>query len=83
MTTEIIEEVVTKLVGRIRPIGETNTDDERFENLVIMCELVNRLVMGIDNVAYLNADSPQYSMKRAGTYAKDFISKTLGNYITD
>ena len=37
-------DVVKKLIGKINPIGETNTDNERFENLKAMCELVNNLI---------------------------------------
>ena len=49
-----IYEVVTKLVGRINPVGETETDNERYENLKVMCELVEKLIVDIDNVGYSN-----------------------------
>jgi hypothetical protein len=78
MNTEIVEEIIFKLVGKIQPIGESTTDGMRFENLIMMCDLVNRLVTKIDEVAYDNKDRHEYSMKRAGEYAKDFLTKTLG-----
>lgn len=81
MNSEIkmtIQEIVAKLVGRINPVGETNTDNDRFENLKVMCNLVDYLVTEIDRVSYENKDRHEYSMKRAGEYAHDFITNTLG-----
>lgn len=70
-------EIVKKLIGEITPIGETNTDNERFENLKAMCRLVNDLVVEIDNVA-INLNRPEYSIKRAAEYAEKFLCKDLG-----
>lgn len=72
------EEIVSKLIGPINPIGETNTDNERFENLKAMCELVNELITGIDAVAYNHKNAPEYSRKRAAHYASEFLTKTIG-----
>ncbi|GAI86093.1 unnamed protein product, partial [marine sediment metagenome] len=44
MDEEILYTVVKKLIGNINPVGETNTDNERFENLKIICELTNKLL---------------------------------------
>ena len=71
-------DVVKKLIGKINPIGETNTDNERFENLKAMCELVNNLIIDIDDMAYQNKDSRKYSVKRASEYASNFLTKTIG-----
>lgn len=71
-------DIVKRLVGNINPIGETTTDNERYENLKAMCLLVNELVSEIDSVHYVNRDSKQYSVKRASDYAGEFIKKTLG-----
>lgn len=65
-----IYEVVTKLVGPIDPVGETNTDDARYKNLEVMTELVNRLLTDIDYVA-ANKDRPEFSMSRAGKHASE------------
>lgn len=78
MSIDTVEEVVTKLVGRIKPVGESNEDEKRFENLVLMCELVDRLVTKIDEVAYDNKDRYEASMKKAGLYAQNFMTNTLG-----
>jgi hypothetical protein len=66
-----IHEIVKKLVGPIDPVGESNTDDIRFENLKIMTELVDELLTDIDHVAS-NRDRAEYSMKRAGEHASKF-----------
>jgi hypothetical protein len=71
-------EIVKKLVGDIHPLGETRTDDMRFENLKAMCELINNLVSEIDSVAYENNDRVEYSMKRAGQFAAKFLTDDLG-----
>ena len=71
-------EIVSKLIGNINPIGETNTDNERFENLKQICELVNNLVSQIDSVSYENRNSNEFSVKRASDYASEFLSQTLG-----
>ena len=71
-------DVVKKLVGNVQPYGATHIDDERFENLKAMCELVNDLVTEIDRVAYENKDRHEYSMKQMANYASNFLSNTLG-----
>jgi hypothetical protein len=71
-------EVVKKLIGEIRPVGETNTDNERFENLKVMCDLVNNLILDIDDMAFTNKDAYQFSVKRASEYASNFLTKTVG-----
>ena len=73
-----IYEIVTKLVGRINPVGETNTDNERFENLKVMCELVEKLVVDIDTVGYSNRTAYEFSKKRAADYVDKFITDRLG-----
>jgi hypothetical protein len=67
-----IYEVVVKLIGPIMPIGETNTDDERLENLKEMTNLVDRLIYDIGCVIH-NKNRPEYSMKKAGKFADDFF----------
>ena len=71
-------DIVNKLIGKINPVGETNQDNERFENLKEMCELVNNLITEIDDVAYIYRDHKEYSIKRASEYASNFLTKTIG-----
>lgn len=71
-------EIIQKLIGPINPVGETNADNQRFENLKAMCELVNELVSNIDDVGYKNRNAYEFSVKRAAEYASNFLTTTLG-----
>jgi len=71
----IIREIVKKLVGPIDPVGETNEDNRRFENLKTMTELVDLLLTDIDYVTLENAHRVEYSMKRAGEFASKFFDQ--------
>lgn len=66
-------EVVSKLVGPVAPQGETHLDNVRMENLRELTALTEKLLADIARVAE-NHDRPEYSMKRAGTHARDFLS---------
>lgn len=44
-------EIIKKLIGDTSPIGESNTDKERFENLKEMCQLVHNLIIDIDFIS--------------------------------
>lgn len=68
-----IYEVVTKLIGPIHPVGETGKDNERFENLKVMTDLVDKLLTDISKVI-TNKNRVEYSMKRAGEYADKFFT---------
>jgi hypothetical protein len=73
-----VKDVVNKIIGEIDPVGEHNEDEKRFENLKEMCELVNELITQIDDVAMLNDGRIEYSRNKAGKFASDFLSSTLG-----
>lgn len=71
-------EIVNKLIGRIEPAGDASRDDEYFENLKAMCDLTNRLIGQIDNIAFKYKDSYEHSVKRAADYAADALTNTFG-----
>jgi hypothetical protein len=73
-----VTEIVKKLIGEIRLAGDSSLDNDRFENLENMCELVNDLITEIDNVSYSGKNSHEYSVKRASDYAYDFLTNTVG-----
>ena len=73
-----IEEIVKNLVGPVNPIGQSSVDEERFENLKVLCELTDSLVKIIDDVSYLNKYSHEYSVKKASDYAGNFLKNTIG-----
>ena len=66
-------DIVRRIVGPVRPIGEANSDEERFENLKQLTELVDYLIGDIDHVAG-NKHRAEYSMKRAGEFADRFLT---------
>lgn len=66
-------DVVNKLIGQIKPVGSTEIDDERFENLKATIELVEMLMAEIEYVAK-DTDTHEYSIKRAAEYASDFLA---------
>lgn len=68
-------DVVKKLIGNINPTGETNEDNKRFENLKVMCELLNEIHTAIDNVVYEYKDCKEFSIKRACDYAKNQLDR--------
>lgn len=71
-------QVVTKLIGPIAPVGETELDNERFENLKAQCEVVEALIMSIQYVANTCKNRHEFSVKRAGEYAERFLTNTIG-----
>lgn len=75
-------DVVTKLIGEITPIGETNTDDKRFQNLKDITKLVELLLEEIYVVASLNYKE-EYSIKRAADYASNFLANIPSKYNQD
>jgi len=68
-----IFEIVEKLCGPINPVGKTETDENRLENLKIMTELVDNLIEIIGHVARQNKDRTEHSMKVAGEHAHKFL----------
>lgn len=66
-------DVVMKLVGPVRPVGEHGTDMQRLENLRALTELVDNLVTEIDDIATDHADSHEASRKECGEHCKRFL----------
>lgn len=65
-------EIVKKITGPINPIGVTETDTERFENLKDTLDLIYILVGEIKFIAS-KAGAQEHSINKAGTYAKEFL----------
>ena len=64
--------VVTKLVGPIDPVGETNADSVRLDNIKRLTELVGKL---IDDLKFVerNADRHEASRKAIGIHSRKFL----------
>ena len=72
MTFIDIYNVITKLVGPIEPVGESNADEKRYENLQTMTEVVGELLADIKIVSRY-VDRPEASMSKIGRYAQTFL----------
>lgn len=64
-------EIIKKILGEINPVGETNTDNERFENLKNTIFIAKNLIYDIEKVAQ-EKDYSEYSRSRAGKLAYEF-----------
>jgi len=72
-----VYEIVKKLVGEIRPVGETNEDNRRYANLDEMITLVDKLLYDLGLVA-VHKDSHMFSVKDAGQRAAKFLKDISG-----
>lgn len=71
MKPEQIIEVIDKLVGGIKPIGETNYDNKVKYNLGVMIEVIGYYVDEICEIA--QANSYMASIQDCQKMAEDFI----------
>lgn len=65
-------DVVKKLIGQIKPVGSTEIDIERFENLMATIDLVGLLLFEIEGVAEMK-DRPEHSVKKAAEFATIYL----------
>jgi hypothetical protein len=68
-----LHEIVRKLVGPVTPVGETQEDARRLENMKVLTELADRLLCDIALTAH-NADRVEASMKAIGVHARKFMA---------
>ena len=67
-----IYEIVHRIVGDINSVGETNTDEVRFENLKVQCELIYDLLDEIIEEEK-NKERHEGSMQKSGEFAHKFL----------
>jgi hypothetical protein len=70
-----VYDVVMKLVGPVRPVGETDEDNRRYENLKNLTQLMDLIHTEIDEISYLYRNDPRFSVKRAGEHCNKFLTK--------
>lgn len=78
-------DVVQKLIGKTRPVGETNEDGIRLENIKELTLLVEDLVLNLQEAANF-AEHHEHSRKEIGTVAKRFLfglQENLKDYLGD
>ena len=78
MKAEQIMEVVDKLVGEIKPIGDSNYDDKVKENLNTMIEIVGSYIGEICEIAKMNSYCA--SVQDCSAIARDFINSLKDAY---
>lgn len=67
-SSEEISDIVMKLIGEVEPVGETNADNQRYDNLLLLLNTVDIL---IDEIRFVMpySEYAERSMKRAGKEA--------------
>ena len=70
--TKINLYVTKKILGNIDPVGETNEDEKRLENLEETIQLVDRLIYDIFQVS-LNKNSQYHSVKISSERAYKYL----------
>jgi len=73
---QIAETVVVAVIGKIAPVGDQGIDDERYENLKQMNNLIETLVASIAHVAAFR-HRPEDSMARSGERAQAFLEQLI------
>ena len=68
-------DVVTKLIGPIKPVGESREDHIRLKNLEALTLLVSQLLIDIDEVEHENIKSSEHSRKQSAKVAGAFLDK--------
>lgn len=69
-----IYEIVLKLAGPIQPVGDSNEDARRLENLSRLTEAIEGLLFEI-GLASESADRPEASMSAIGKCASEFLQE--------
>jgi len=68
-----LDEIVLRLVGPVRPVGESGADNQRLKNIYILTKLVDELLGEISMVAVCS-DRQEASMRIIGEHARDFLA---------
>ena len=65
-TAEQIYSIIQKLTGKIRPVGETNQDEERLKNIETFIAIFDMMHVEIDDISYQYRDRTEDSMRKIG-----------------
>jgi len=66
--------ILMTLIGEVEPIGETNTDNDRYQNLIQLEGVIEHLLEEIEKVAKYS-DRVEYSMSKAGKQSVIWLSE--------
>lgn len=67
-----IADLVMHLNGEVEPVGETNTDDEKYDSLIRLQGVVNILLYEICKCSEYS-DRAEFSMRRSGEVATVYL----------
>jgi len=66
-------DVVKKIIGPVRPLGDASKDYEILDNLKKLCELHQEIHLAIEAVVYDFKDNQQGSIKACCEYASKYL----------
>jgi hypothetical protein len=72
-----IYEIVQKLTGKIRPVGESNEDEKRLKNVKVFIEVFGKMHAEIDGIGYDYIDRHEASMVKIAEVCNEHID-TMG-----
>lgn len=81
MESEIITDVVMRLVGSVRPIADSRIDSERSDNMANLMKVVSELLEAIEDVAKMQ-ETFYGSVEEARNKARSFL-KSVKDDIED
>lgn len=73
MNSENISEVVDLLVGKINPVGETNEDEKRLENIKKYIEITGYMLDRLDFIVFDYENRHEASVKEIRQEAYRFL----------
>lgn len=74
LSTEHLSDMIMKLIGEVEPVGDSNIDMKRLENMHRLQELIESLIFEVNYVcAY--SDNKEFSMKNIGEDAVAWLRK--------
>lgn len=82
MSEEITEMIIKKLYGEIEPVGETDEDEERYNNLLEYMKLYYIIYDNLLKVAKYKNDE-RYSVKKIGEKAYKILKYEIENIEAD
>ena len=72
-TSETIYELIQKLTGNIRPVGESNEDEQRLKNVKVFIEVFDKMHVEIDAIGYDYISRPEASMRTIAETCNEYI----------
>ena len=71
-----LEVLVMKLIGKIEPAGDTSIDDERFDNVKDLIDLVDKLLVNLSEIEYRYRKDQLISRVNISNYINQWLRDT-------